>query len=222
MAPNDKSRQWWNKDKGLEENKVANSSIPQCPVCHTPLSVDPKMNNGLICAFPECKARFCDNCESFYRAIREKGMPPLCKEHYAGDSVIANLPQEKAISSTKNGILAKVTEKNHFSTIAARFHESDPDKIGLEIMIGNRLEKTTRAIKGKLIFSDLFDTEIKSVGATIEITIPPGKSANWSASLDYNQFDADLRRLKTIDIEDLSTKYELEMVIFEDGSRFSP
>jgi hypothetical protein len=58
------------------------NSIPICPVCNTPLSHNPALNNGLVCGDDECGKRFCEQCESFYRAIRRRGEMPYCKDHY--------------------------------------------------------------------------------------------------------------------------------------------
>lgn len=58
------------------------NSIPICPFCNTPLSNDPALNNGLVCGADDCGKRFCEQCESFFRAIRRRGEMPYCKDHY--------------------------------------------------------------------------------------------------------------------------------------------
>tara|TARA_B100001094_G_C18181018_1_gene800902 strand:- start:1698 stop:2486 length:789 start_codon:yes stop_codon:yes gene_type:complete len=58
------------------------NSIPICPVCNTPLSNNPALNNGLVCGNDGCGKRFCEQCESFYRAVRRRGEMPYCKDHY--------------------------------------------------------------------------------------------------------------------------------------------
>lgn len=58
------------------------NSIPICPVCNTPLSNNPALNNGLVCGFDGCGKRFCEQCESFFRAIRRRGEMPYCREHF--------------------------------------------------------------------------------------------------------------------------------------------
>ena len=77
--------------------------MPQCPVCYTPLSNDPALNNGLICGDSNCSKRFCEQCESFYRASRKRGEMPYCFEHYKEEKAVV---EESPFSNSDDPLAA--------------------------------------------------------------------------------------------------------------------
>ena len=215
---------------------VSGSTIPQCPICLTPLSNDPKLNNGLICFFSGCDARFCEHCESFYRAHRPLGKPPYCNDHYippeeesnsedSSDSLVdfaKNFPERVMPEPppVPQLIQVKLVEKDLFNSYGGAAYGLDPDKLSLICLFKNEFTKPVRAFKGTMRFSDLFHHHIMSMGVTIELAIPPGKAKKWPGAMSYNQFMSDHSRLASIDIDDLGYELELESVIFRDGTRF--
>jgi hypothetical protein len=74
------------------------NSIPICPVCNTPLSNNPALNNGLVCGEINCGKKFCEQCESFYRAVRKRGQMPYCREHYIPEIPSSKAQQERDLS----------------------------------------------------------------------------------------------------------------------------
>jgi hypothetical protein len=222
----------------------ADNPMPQCPVCYTPLSNDPALNNGLICGHDDCEKRFCEQCESFYRASRERGEMPYCKEHFVkpkdsppSDPLAAFVSekgfepaQDRAPGPPPPGFKSKAVPKGNAvpqrikmtllsKGLYATVIPSMLDALSLKCSFTNEFPLEVRAFKGTMRFSDLFHTHIMSVGVTIELKIPRGSSATWPGSLSYNQFMSDHNRLESINLKDLSYELELESVVFSDGSR---
>jgi len=81
--------------------------IPHCPQCLTPLSIE--HNKGLFCLQESCSTNFCEHCESFYRAERNRGDAPYCVDHYTppvegDDSSNANI--EKSAKDAINDAIS--------------------------------------------------------------------------------------------------------------------
>ena len=212
---------------------VSGGTIPQCPICRTPLSNDPKLNNGLICFFSGCDTRFCEHCESFYRAHRPRGKAPYCNDHYippegesnsedSPDSLVdfaENFPERVMPEPppVPQMIQVKLVKKELYNSFGIG---GIMDKLSLVCLFKNEFTKPVRAFKGTMRFSDLFHNHIMSMGVTIELKIPSGKAKKWPGAMSYNQFVSDHVRLASIDINDLGYELELESVIFRDGTRF--
>ena len=126
--------------------------------------------------------------------------------------------QEKAaseeasrISRLKNVVIVTCFNKG--------FIEGDyDDYISYGFAIKNKTTKDIRAIKGSLLFTDLFDEEINTIRLTYDTPIKAGVTANWNATTDYNRFmDKDVS-LKNKDLNDLKVIWKPEKVIFMDGT----
>lgn len=92
------------------------------------------------------------------------------------------------------------------------------DYITYGFAIQNKSEQDIRAVKGEIIFTDLFDDEIKTLSFTYDQPIKAGATANWNATTDYNQFMDDDVRLKNKELKDLKIVWKPIKVIFQDGS----
>ena len=93
------------------------------------------------------------------------------------------------------------------------------DIISLSFRFTSHLDKEIRAFTGIVVFQDLFDRDIMRVNLTVEKRIPPGGTATWEGGVDYNQFISEHQRLASINQDDLKTTFELEMVMYTDGTR---
>ena len=92
------------------------------------------------------------------------------------------------------------------------------DYITYGFAIQNKSEQDIRAVKGEIMFTDLFDVEIKTLSFTYDQPIRAGATANWNATTDYNQFMDDDVRLKNKELKDLKIVWKPIKVIFQDGS----
>lgn len=92
------------------------------------------------------------------------------------------------------------------------------DYITYGFAIQNKSEQDIRAVKGEIMFTDLFDDEIKTLSFTYDQPIRAGATANWNATTDYNQFMDDDVRLKNKELKDLKIVWKPIKVIFQDGS----
>lgn len=92
------------------------------------------------------------------------------------------------------------------------------DYITYGFAIQNKSEQDIRAVKGEIMFTDLFDDEIKTLSFTYDQPIKVGATANWNGTTDYNQFRAEDVRLRNKKLEDLKIVWKPIKVIFQDGS----
>lgn len=92
------------------------------------------------------------------------------------------------------------------------------DYITYGFAIQNKSEQDIRAVKGEIMFTDLFEDEIKTLSFTYDQPIRAGATANWNATTDYNQFMDDDVRLKNKELKDLKIVWKPIKVIFQDGS----
>ena len=120
--------------------------------------------------------------------------------------------KEPPLSEIDGMFAAKLTGKHVFTA-------NYSDHLGLNLVLTNQTEKDIKAVQGIAVFSDLFDTEILSVRLTIEANVPAGQSVkNDSYSLKLNKFDANQSRLRSIEMENLKMRYDVQSIIFKDGS----
>lgn len=92
------------------------------------------------------------------------------------------------------------------------------DYITYKFAIQNKSDQDIRAVKGEIMFNDLFDDEIKTLRFTYDESIDAGATANWNATTDYNQFMNDDVKLRNKDLEDLKIVWKPTKVIFKDGT----
>ena len=90
--------------------------------------------------------------------------------------------------------------------------------INYKFAIQNKSDQDIRAVKGEIMFTDLFDDEIKTLRFTYDEPIDAGATANWNASTDYNQFMNEDVKLRNKDLEDLKIVWKPIKVIFKDGT----
>jgi len=111
------------------------------------------------------------------------------------------------------------------SLVGKTFHKADysrgdgGDRIDFKLTFKSNLDKDIRAIRGALVFSDLFEAEIMRVTLTDETGIPARGTAEWAGGIGYNQFLPPHQRLLGIAPHDMSVAFEAESIIYSDGTR---
>ncbi len=101
------------------------------------------------------------------------------------------------------------------------FFDGIQDQIQFEFRFTSRLDNPVRAFTGVVVLQDLFERDIMRVTLTVEEPLRPRGTVTYEGGIDYNQFMDSHQRLNSIAPSDLVTKFELEMVIFQDGTRES-
>lgn len=82
------------------------------------------------------------------------------------------------------------------------------------------LEKPARAIKGVLLLQDLFGETKVSVGATIDEGMQPGGTVlHEGYGWDYNEYMEDDKWAATTAVENMKAVFEVESIIYEDGTQ---
>ncbi|CAN1721199.1 putative membrane transporter protein [Hyphomicrobium sp. 1Nfss2.1] len=94
------------------------------------------------------------------------------------------------------------------------------DAIAFDITWGTqKLPKPTRAVKGILVFADIFGAAQCRVRITINDSLKPGTVHRQTGmSLDYNQFNEQHRWMRTTDTKDMSFRFEPTEVLYSDGT----
>ncbi|WP_299180714.1 hypothetical protein [uncultured Aquimarina sp.] len=90
--------------------------------------------------------------------------------------------------------------------------------ITYKFLIENKSNKDIRAIKGNIVFTNLFGDEINTLSFVYDDPIQSGRKINYNATTDYNQFIEKDRALKNKDLKDLKIIWEPLKVIFYDGT----
>ena len=98
------------------------------------------------------------------------------------------------------------------------YKENWEDYLTYKIAYENKSDKDIRAVKGSLLITDLFDTEIKEITLVEDKGIPAGKIVIKIYTTEYNQFMDDDKRLKSKSIDDIKVVWKPEKIIFRDGS----
>lgn len=100
---------------------------------------------------------------------------------------------------------------------AHRFSEQQ----GFELGIENKSEKEIAGVSGQIVFIDIFDKKITSVGFDVTENIKPGSTFRWKGVRDYNQFVESHKALWNLDEGKYKTKFEPSAVVFTDGTKLT-
>lgn len=88
------------------------------------------------------------------------------------------------------------------------------DQISFEIKFHNLSGRKIRAIKGDLVFLDLFDAEVFRIEATINKMIDPGNFSVWIGGFSCNQFMPNHIHFAQFKTEDLQLYLDDEKILF--------
>jgi hypothetical protein len=144
-------------------------------------------------------------------------------------------PTEASVAEGEDAVTAPpfAEERNSENVVSAMlfdltFHESNSandyandysDWLSIGFYFLSNLEKTTRAIKGTVVFYDLFDEEWWRVRLTLSDPLVPNELLGWSGSVNYNQFQDGHRTAKNTKPEDILVVFEVSQIIYEDGEK---
>ncbi|HWW85257.1 MAG TPA: hypothetical protein VNZ26_16725, partial [Vicinamibacterales bacterium] len=90
------------------------------------------------------------------------------------------------------------------------------DSIILKCSYENLSERSIRAFKGKLEFTDLFGAPILTSDITVNQPVAPGKTATWTGEIHYNQFISEQVRFRNTDLKDMKVNWHQAGVIYGD------
>jgi hypothetical protein len=77
----------------------------------------------------------------------------------------------------------------------------------------------TRAIKGQLLFTDLFGDPQFAVGYTVNDSMVPYEAlAPKGVGFDYNQFMSEHKWMLVTDVHDMHCSFKVSSIIFQDGT----
>lgn len=87
----------------------------------------------------------------------------------------------------------------------------------------SKLPKPARAVKGVMIFADLFGESQFMIKTTIDKPMTPNKKfVQTDIGFDFNNFKSDHQWVRATDISNMTFKFELAEVIYSDGTREKP
>lgn len=119
-------------------------------------------------------------------------------------------------------IYLKISESITFALTKKGYSEYNyQDYITYTFTFENKSNKDILGVKGSVTFYDIFDEKIKSLSLSYDNGIESGKTVNYRAQTDYNQFISDDKKLKDTELNKLKVVWEPEQLIFSDGEKIS-
>ncbi len=82
----------------------------------------------------------------------------------------------------------------------------------------NKTDKDITAFTGQLVFTDLFDQEIKTISLTYDSGIQANTITDYSATTDYNQFRDEDQLLKSKSLKQVKLVWKPAKILFADGT----
>jgi hypothetical protein len=113
------------------------------------------------------------------------------------------------------------------SLIRKSFHKANimagdaGDRIDFALNFKSNIDKDLRAFKGAIVIKDLFDEVVLRVTLMQETGLAAGGTSLWEGGIQYNQFLPNHQRLLGLDTNDAGVSFEVENLIYSDGTRES-
>ena len=82
----------------------------------------------------------------------------------------------------------------------------------------NKTDREITAFTGQIMFTDLFDKEIKSFDLTYDDGVKANSITNYSATTDFNQFIDEDKLLKSKNLKQIKLVWKPEKILFADGT----
>lgn len=83
----------------------------------------------------------------------------------------------------------------------------------------DNLPKPTRAVKGRLLITDLFGETKRTINWTLNDTLTPGKTyTEHGVGFDYNQFSSEDTWVRQTDLKDMKFKFIATDILYQDGT----
>lgn len=138
------------------------------------------------------------------------------KAKVASPRVKASLPKAAVPPKKKEVALLKPSISNKRLTTV-----SYSDSIWFDLTVDTtNLKKKTRAVKGLLVFEDLFGAEQFKIGYTINEPLTPNiEHSVKGIGFSYNQYIASHQWMLQTDISDMVCKFQVTNVIYADGTK---
>ncbi len=123
----------------------------------------------------------------------------------------AKKEEEARIAQLKNALTVTIFDKGY---VEYDYQEYITYKFAFE----NKTDKEITAFTGQIMFTDLFDKEIKSLNLTYDDGVAASSIKNYSATTDYNQFMDEDQLLKSKNLKQIKLVWKPEKILFADGS----
>lgn len=91
--------------------------------------------------------------------------------------------------------------------------------VRLEMAFENKTDKDIQGVKGTLKIADIFGDLIKNTSFSYDSGIAAKKTAIYKGSLNVNRFEDKDLKLYTTDFDKLKTSFEIETIIYKDGTK---
>jgi len=131
-------------------------------------------------------------------------------------STASSTPEKKPSKSTgaDKSILIPTIANKRFQT-----YKYD-DNIWFDVTWNtDNLKKKTRAVKGVLIFADLFGEPKFMINYTVNDPLTPRKSHKESGvGFEYNQFKDSHKWMRASELKDMSFQFKVKSIIYADGT----
>jgi len=138
---------------------------------------------------------------------------------YLEDEVEQRKEETFIETNTCEKVTVTVTDKHSLEENWDRGRYSP--RVEFDFSISNNTDKPIKGVDGTLTIYDMFDQEIIVVSADFtEHIIKPTETATYEGiGIDVNQFRTEHVRLYSEDYENLSFKYDVSMIVYEDGTK---
>jgi hypothetical protein len=94
----------------------------------------------------------------------------------------------------------------------------DGEQIRIAAQLMNTGSRDIRAIRGDIVFSDVFGEEIKSVTWTYEHGVKVGERKRTETELVYDAIIPSDQKLRTTPLADMKIRWEPQTIVFADGT----
>lgn len=133
------------------------------------------------------------------------------------EATISNKEEESPILAVND-----LTNKVGFEVVEKKFIEGNfQDNIAFTFQLTNKTDKSIEGVKGSVIFNDLFGDQIQKVSLSYDEGLAENQSKLYKASIDYNPFMEKDVELRNIDIEKMKYEWEVNTIIYTDGTQES-
>lgn len=114
---------------------------------------------------------------------------------------------------------AKQSEAIRMELLEKKLGSSHPlldslDRMCFTIRVHNLTEQPVRAIKGSIVFTDLFDADVFRLSVTINEKLKPHGNVTWKGEMPYNLFIEPQNIFAGFAKDDLKLVFEEENIIF--------
>lgn len=96
------------------------------------------------------------------------------------------------------------------------------DQITMTLKLTNGTDRDVRGVQGIVVFYDIFGGQIDGARISYDEGLAVGSSTVWEAYLDYNPYIDEKVKLRNTALENLKFKWEVNAIVYADGSTENP